>query len=74
MGIIVEDPSSVEELNAVLHEYADHIIGRLGVPYRSKNINIVSIALDAPQGIISAISEKIGKLHGVNVETACSNT
>lgn len=74
MGIIVEDPSSVEELNSILHEYAEHIIGRMGVPYRSRKINIVSIALDAPQSIISELTEKIGKLNGVNAETAFSNT
>ena len=73
MGIIVEDPACVEELNSILHEYAEYIIGRMGVPYRRKNINIVSIAIAAPQDIISAISGKIGRLNGVNVKTAYSN-
>ena len=73
MGIIVEDTDSTEQLNAILHNYGNFIIGRMGVPYREKNINIVSIALDAPQDIISSMSGKIGKLQGVSVKTAYSN-
>lgn len=73
MGIIVEDTSSVESLNAVLHEYGEYIIGRMGIPYREKKINIVSIAIDAPQDTISAISGKIGKLSGISVKTAYSS-
>lgn len=73
MGIIVEDTDSTEALNAILHEYGSYIIGRMGVPYREKNINIVSIALDAPQDTISAMSGRIGKLSGISVKTAYSN-
>ena len=73
MGIIVENTDSVEALNALLHNYGDYIIGRMGLPYRDKNINIVSIAIDAPQDEISALSGKIGKLNGVSVKTAYSN-
>ncbi len=73
MGIIVEDTESTEALNAILHEYGNYIIGRMGVPYREKNINIVSIALDAPQDTISAMSGRIGKLSGISVKTAYSN-
>ena len=73
MGIILEDTNSAEALNSVLHEYAPYIIGRMGVPYRKKNISIVSIALDAPQDTISAVSGKIGRLKGVSVKTASSN-
>ena len=62
MGIIVEDPDSVERLNALLHEFGEYIIGRMGIPYRARNINIVSIAIDAPQNVISALSGKIGNL------------
>ncbi len=72
MSIIVEEPASVEALNAILHEYGDHIIGRMGLPYRRKNINIISIALDAPQDVISALAGKIGNLSGVSVKTACA--
>ncbi|MBQ2768120.1 MAG: iron-only hydrogenase system regulator [Clostridia bacterium] len=70
MGIIVEDTDSVEALNALLHDYGCYIIGRMGIPYREKNINIVSIAIDAPQDVISAFSGKIGKLPGISVKTA----
>lgn len=73
MGIIVEDTSAVEALNALLHEYGSFIIGRMGLPYKQKNINIVSIAIDAPQDVISALSGKIGKLLGISVKTAYSN-
>ncbi len=73
MGIIVEELGSVEALNALLHEYGRYIIGRMGLPYREKNINIVSIAIDAPQDTIAALSGKIGKISGVSVKTAYSN-
>ena len=72
MGIIVEEFGSAELLNALLHEYGRWIIGRMGVPYREKGINIVSIAIDAPQDTISALSGKIGKLPGVSAKTAFS--
>ena len=72
MGIIVENPSSVESLNLLLHEYGDYIIGRMGLPYKKRNINIISVAIDAPQDIISSLSGKIGKLDGISVKTAYS--
>lgn len=62
MGIVVENTDSVERLNTLLHEYGSYIIGRMGIPYRARNINIVSIAIDAPQDVISALSGKIGNL------------
>ena len=73
MGIIVEESTAVEALNALLHEYAEYIIGRMGLPYKKRNVSIVSIAIDAPQDVISALSGKIGKLQGVSVKTAYSN-
>ena len=72
MSIIVEDTSSIEMLNNILHEYRECIIGRMGLPYRPKNINIISIALDAPQDVISALSGRVGNLAGVSVKTAFS--
>jgi len=72
MSIIVEQGDSVERLNALLHEYSQYIIGRMGLPYRQKNISIISIAIDAPQDAISALAGKIGKLPGVSVKTALS--
>ena len=73
MGIIVENTESVEALNALLHEYGEYIIGRMGLPYREKNISVVSVAIDAPMDIISTLSGKIGKLSGITVKTAYSN-
>lgn len=73
MGIIVEELGSVDALNSLLHEYGRYIIGRMGLPYREKSINIVSIAIDAPQDTIAALSGKIGALEGVSVKTAYSN-
>lgn len=73
MGIIVEDPDAVEALNALLHDYGPYIIGRMGVPYREKDIHVISIAIDAPQDAIAALSGKIGNLPGVSVKTAYSN-
>lgn len=70
MGIIVEDTDSVEDLNGLLHDYGAYIIGRMGIPYRERNISIVSVAIDAPQDVISALSGKIGKLPGISVKTA----
>ncbi len=72
IGIIVERESAVETLNAVLHDYGKHIIGRMGIPYREKGMNIISIAIDAPQDIISALSGKIGRIDGVSAKTAYS--
>jgi putative iron-only hydrogenase system regulator len=72
MSIIVENGDSVERLNAILHEYGDFIIGRMGIPYRKRKISIISIALDAPQNTISALAGKIGSLPGVSIKTAYS--
>ena len=72
MSIIVENSDSVEKLNSILHAYGEFIIGRMGIPYRKKSISIISIALDAPQNTISALSGKIGALPGVSVKTAYS--
>ena len=73
MGIIVENRDVVQEVNNILHEYAEFIIGRMGIPYKEKKISIISIAIDAPQDEISALSGKIGKLPGISVKTAYSN-
>ena len=73
MSIIVENNDTVEALNAILHEYGAFIIGRMGIPYRKRSINIISIALDAPQDTISAMSGKIGNLPGISVKTAYSS-
>lgn len=73
IGIIVEDWDAVEKLNSILHDHGDIIIGRMGIPYKAKHINIISIAVDAPQDVISALSGKIGNIPGVSAKTAFSN-
>ena len=72
MSIIVEDAEASERINALLHEYGEYIIGRMGIPYRKRKISIISVALDAPQNVISALSGKIGGIGGVSVKTAYS--
>ena len=72
MAIIVENTDSVESLNGILHEYAQYLLGRMGIPYHKKNINIISIAIDAPQDTINTLSEKIGKLDGVSAQIVYS--
>ncbi len=71
-AVIVEDPDAVEEMNGVLHEYSLYIIGRMGIPYRRKNISLISVALDAPSEIISALTGKLGRIKGITVKTAYS--
>ena len=73
MAIIVEDRDSVKELNDLLHEYGDHIIGRMGITYHKRGISVLSVALDAQNNVISSLSGKIGKLPGVSIKTAYSN-
>ena len=73
IGVSIENTESVDKLNALLHEYGECIVGRMGLPYRERNIIIVSLAVDAPQDTISELSGKIGKLDGISVKTAYSN-
>ena len=72
MSIIVKNGEAVEKLNAILHGYADIIIGRMGIPYKKRGISIISIALEASQDTVSAMSGKIGEIDGVSVKTAYS--
>lgn len=74
VGIIVENPDAVERLNAILHEYSGYIIGRMGIPYREKNLSIISIAMCAPNSAISAMSGKLGMLPGVSTKTIYAKT
>ncbi len=73
IGIIVENPDSTEELNQILHEYSSYIIGRMGIPYQKRAVNIISIAIDAPQDSINALTGKLGRLNGVTAKTTYSN-
>lgn len=72
IGIIIENTESVQKLNELLHLYNNHIIGRMGLPYKEKKICIISIAVDAPEDVISALSGKIGRLPGVSSKTLYS--
>ncbi len=71
--IIVEEKESVEQLNDILHEFGHYIIGRLGIPYRKREINCIGLFVDAPGDVINTLSGKIGKLNGVSVKVAYSN-
>ena len=73
MSIIVENVDAVEKINAILHEHGEFIIGRMGIPYRKRGVNIIAIALDAPQNTISALSGKLGRMEGVSAKAAYSN-
>ena len=73
IAIVVENPNAVEQVNRLLHEAADHILGRMGLPYREKGVSLISVAIDAPQDVISALSGKIGALPAVSAKTAYSN-
>lgn len=73
ISIIVENPEMVETLNALLHEYSEFIIGRMGIPYRKRGVSIIAVALDAPQNTISTLSGKLGGLSGISVKTAYSS-
>ena len=69
ISLIVSERSAVEPLNALLHDYADNIIGRMGIPVRERGVNLISIALDAPQETVSALAGKLGRLRGVTSKT-----
>ena len=69
IAIIVRDGTQVAALNDLLHQYGPYIVGRMGVPYREKGVNIISVALDAPGNVISALSGKIGRLDGITAKT-----
>lgn len=72
VGIVVESTENVDKMNAILSEYGEYIIGRMGIPHRSKNVNVISVVLDAPSDIISALSGKLGRLEGINSKTLYS--
>lgn len=72
LGIVVENPNSVEKLNAILHTYGEYIIGRMGIPYHKRGVNIISVVLDAPSDIVSTLSGKIGMLDGVSTSAVYS--
>ena len=72
LGIIVEDVEATDEINKLLHENRQYIVGRMGLPYRQRNLAIISVVLDAPQDVTSSLSGKLGMLPGVSVKTVYS--
>ncbi len=72
IGIVVENTASVEQLNQILHQYGNYIIGRMGIPYQKRNVSIISVAIDAPANVISSLSGKLGMLNGVSTKTIYS--
>ena len=73
ISIIVEKEEAVEALNALLHRYGQYIIGRLGIPYRQKGVNIICVAIDAPNDSINALTGALGRIKGINAKATCSN-
>lgn len=74
LGIIIEDADKVSEVNELLHKYRDYIIGRMGMPYRERNISVISIVMDAENNVISSLSGKIGNIDGVSAKAVYSKT
>lgn len=72
LGIIVEDETSVERVNDLLHGYREHIVGRMGMPYRERQISVISIVMDAENDVVSALSGKLGMLPGVSAKAVYS--
>ena len=69
IAIIVTDRGAAEDINALLHEYGEHIMGRMGLPCRERGVNLISVAMDAEQDVISALAGKLGRLKGVSSKT-----
>lgn len=69
IGIMVEDTSCAEKINALLHEYGQYIIGRMGIPHVAQHLNVISVVVDAPNDVVSALSGKLGRLNGVTSKT-----
>ena len=72
VGIIVENKDSAQRINEILHEYGEHIIGRMGLPYPKRNISVINVVMDAPNDVISALSGKLGMIPYVNIKTVYS--
>lgn len=72
VSVIVEEPESVEALNGILHDYSACVIGRMGIPYREKGVNVICLVLDAPTDTVNALTGKLGRLQGINARAVCS--
>lgn len=69
IGIFIESPESVSKVNDLLHDYSDKIVGRMGLPYRDRGVNVISVIIDAPADDISALAGKLGKIPGISAKT-----
>lgn len=74
IGIIVEELEAAKRVNAVLHDYAGYIVGRMGIPYRERSVNVISVVLDAPRDAVSALSGKLGMIGGISVKTVITKS
>lgn len=72
LGVIVENADSTEAMNHILHEYKEYVIGRMGLPYKERQVNIISVVLDAPGDVISSLSGKLGMLNGITCKAVYS--
>ncbi len=72
ISIVVETTERIAELNDILHKYGDYVIGRMGLPYKKKNINIICVAVDAPQDVVNTLTGQLGKLEGITAKAAYS--
>lgn len=72
IGIIVENPENIDKMNRILSDFSEYIVGRMGVPYKPKDISVISIVIDAPNNIISSLSGKLGMLGGISTKTVYS--
>ncbi|MBR3771409.1 MAG: iron-only hydrogenase system regulator [Clostridium sp.] len=69
VGIIVEDIAAIERVNLILHDYREYVVGRMGIPYKEKDVHIISVVIDAPENAISSLSGKLGMLEGISVKS-----
>lgn len=69
IGIFIQSAEAVSEVNELLHKYADKIVGRMGLPYRDRGVNVISVIIDAPADDISALAGKLGKIYGISAKT-----
>ncbi len=72
IGIIIENSDSTEQINSILHNFSNIIIGRMGLPYKERNLSVISIIIDAPVDVISSLTGKLGKINGISVKAAIS--
>lgn len=73
IAMVISDYEAVEKVNALLHDFREYVIGRMGIPYKEKNVNVISVVLDAPNEILNGLSGKLGMVRGVNSKLVTHN-